>query len=92
MNTQFKLWYLENFGMLRALSKAEKEKLDSMADMRHTPKKQVLYFPTDSSNFVCRAAGKTRSASGVVVHLSAYKVPLDEAKPEQAFIRNSSSF
>ena len=59
MFPQSKLWYLENFGMLKALSKAEKEKLDSMADMRHAPKKQVLYFPTDRSNsFYMLKAGK----------------------------------
>jgi CRP-like cAMP-binding protein len=52
MNTHSKLWYLENFGMLKALSKEEKEKLDRMAVMRHAPKKQVLYFPTDSSNSI----------------------------------------
>lgn len=56
-----KLWYLENFGMLKALSKAEKEMLDSMADMRHAPKKQVLYFPTDSSNSIYMLkAGKVK--------------------------------
>ena len=52
MSAQSKLWYLENFGMLKALSKEEKEKLDSMAVMRNAPKKQVLYFPSDSSNSI----------------------------------------
>lgn len=50
MNTHSKLWYLENFGMLKALSKEEKQKLDSLAVMQHMPKRQVLYFPTDKSN------------------------------------------
>lgn len=50
MHPQSKLWYLENFGMLKVLSKEEKEKLDSITVMKHTPKKQILYFPTDSSN------------------------------------------
>lgn len=52
MQPHSKLWYLENFGMLKTLSKEEKEKLDSLAVMRHTPKKQILYFPTDSSNSI----------------------------------------
>lgn len=52
MHPQTKLWYLENFGILKALSKEEKEKLDSIAVMRQMPKKQVLYFPTDSSNSI----------------------------------------
>lgn len=52
MQAQSKLWYLENFGMLKALSKEEKEKLDGMAAMRHVPRKQVLYFPSDSSNSI----------------------------------------
>lgn len=61
MNTQSKLWYLENFGMLKALSKEEMQKLDSMAVMRHTPKKQVLYFPNDSSNSIYMLkAGKVK--------------------------------
>lgn len=61
MHPQSKLWYLENFGMLKALSKAEKEKLDSMAVMRHAPKKQVLYFPSDNSNSIYMLkAGKVK--------------------------------
>jgi CRP-like cAMP-binding protein len=61
MNTQSKLWYLENFGMLKALSKDEKKKLDSLAVMRHAPKKQVLYFPSDSSNSIyLLKAGKVK--------------------------------
>ncbi|WP_181885222.1 Crp/Fnr family transcriptional regulator [Pontibacter diazotrophicus] len=47
--------------MLKALSKKEKEKLDSVADMRHAPKKQVLYFPTESSsNIYMLKAGKVK--------------------------------
>ena len=61
MHPQSKLWYLENFGMLKALSKDEKEKLDSMAVMRHAPKKEVLYFPSDSSNSIYMLkAGKVK--------------------------------
>ena len=61
MNTHSKLWYLENFSMLKVLSKEEKEKLDSMAEMRNAPKKQVLYFPTDSSNSIyLLKAGKVK--------------------------------
>ena len=61
MNTYSKLWYLENFGMLKALSKEEKEKLDRIAVMRHAPKKQVLYFPTDQSNSIyLLKAGKVK--------------------------------
>lgn len=61
MHPQSKLWYLESFGMLKALSKEEKEKLDSVADMRHAPKKQVLYFPTESANKIYMLkAGKVK--------------------------------
>jgi CRP-like cAMP-binding protein len=61
MQPQSKLWYLENFGLLNALSKEEKEKLDSMAVMQHAPKKQVLYFPADSSNSIyILKAGKVK--------------------------------
>jgi CRP-like cAMP-binding protein len=61
MYPQSKLWYLENFGMLKALSEEEKERLDSMADMRHVSKKQVLYFPTETSNNIyLLKAGKVK--------------------------------
>lgn len=61
MHPQSKLWYLENFGMLKALSKEEKQKLNSLAIMRHVPKKQVLYFPADSSSSIyLLKAGKVK--------------------------------
>lgn len=61
MSAHSKLWYLENFGMLKALSKEEKEKLDSMAVMRNAPKKQILYFPADSSSSIYMLkAGKVK--------------------------------
>lgn len=61
MNTHSKLWYLENFGTLKALSKEEKEKIDSMAVMRHVPKKKVLYISTDNSNSIYMLkAGKVK--------------------------------
>ncbi len=47
-----KLWYLENFSMLHLLSKEEMKELDAMAEMRNTPKNQVIYFPEDTSNTV----------------------------------------
>jgi CRP-like cAMP-binding protein len=52
MHPQSKLWYLKNFNMLKSLSKEEMGKLNRMAVMRHVPRKQVLYFPTDSSNSI----------------------------------------
>jgi CRP-like cAMP-binding protein len=61
MHPQSKLWYLENFEMLKALSKEEKQKLDTLAVMRHVPKKQVLYFPSDSSDSIyLLKAGKVK--------------------------------
>lgn len=61
MHPQSKLWYLENFGMLKALSKEEKQKLDNLAVMRHVPNKQVLYFPADSSSSIyLLKAGKVK--------------------------------
>ncbi|MEX2336722.1 MAG: Crp/Fnr family transcriptional regulator [Fulvivirga sp.] len=61
MYPQTKLWYLENFSMLKALSKEEKGKLDRMAVMQHVAKKQVLYFPPDSSNSIYMLkAGKVK--------------------------------
>jgi CRP-like cAMP-binding protein len=48
--TQTKLWHLENFSMLSALSKEEIKALDKMAAMQSVCKHQVIYFPEDASN------------------------------------------
>lgn len=52
MHLQSKLWDLENFGMLKALSKEENQKLGSLIIMRHVPKRQILYFPADNSSSI----------------------------------------
>lgn len=50
--TQTKLWHLENFSMLKILSKNEMQDLDKMAVMQNMPRNQVIYFPEDTSNTV----------------------------------------
>lgn len=49
---QTKLWHLENFSMLRILSKDEIKAMDRMAVMQHAPRNQVIYFPEDTSNTI----------------------------------------
>ncbi len=47
-----KIWYLENFSMMKVLKPEEMKALDSMAKMTEVPKNQVLYFPKDQSNTI----------------------------------------
>lgn len=47
-----KIWYLENFSMLKILEPSEIKMMDDMAVMTHVPKKQILYFSDDSANSV----------------------------------------
>jgi len=47
-----KIWFLENFSMLKVLKPDELKMLDSMAIMTDVPKKQILYFSEDSANSI----------------------------------------
>ncbi len=50
MDTKTKLWYFEDFNILEALSPEEKQKLSDRANHYDAPRKEMLYFPEDSSN------------------------------------------
>lgn len=52
MSVQSKLWYLENFTMMSALSAQELVVMDKMAAMRSASKNQIIYFPEDASNTI----------------------------------------
>lgn len=45
-----KLWYFENFNIMDALSMKEKMEVSKMAAMSNSNKKDVVYFPDESSN------------------------------------------
>lgn len=45
-----KLWYFQNFNIMDALSEEEKMEVSKMASMNNSGKKEVVYFPEDSSN------------------------------------------
>ncbi len=45
-----KLWYLENFNILKALSKKEMMKLNERTKMRNCHKNEVIYLPYEKSN------------------------------------------
>jgi len=47
-----KLWYFENFDLMKALPKEELIKLNTSSKMREVPKKHIIYFPEESSNSV----------------------------------------
>jgi len=47
-----KLWYFENFNLMQALPQEELIKLNNSSKMREVPKKQIIYFPEESSNSV----------------------------------------
>ena len=45
-----KVWYLENFSMMKVLNPSEMQRLDELAKMSYPKKNEVLYFPEDSSD------------------------------------------
>ncbi|RLD56056.1 MAG: Crp/Fnr family transcriptional regulator [Bacteroidetes bacterium] len=45
-----KLWYLENFNILKALSKKEMMNLNEQTKMRNCHKNEVIYLPYEKSN------------------------------------------
>jgi CRP-like cAMP-binding protein len=47
-----KLWYFENFNLSKALPIKELIRLNAGSNMREVPKKQIIYFPEESSNSV----------------------------------------
>jgi len=47
-----KLWYFENFNLMEALPIKELIRLNTNSKMREVPKKQIIYFPNESSNSV----------------------------------------
>lgn len=47
-----KLWYFENFNLMKALPLRELIRLNTSTKMTKAPKKQVIYFPQETSNSV----------------------------------------
>lgn len=47
-----KLWYFENFNLMKTLPLREMIRLNASSKMREAPKKQIIYFPEESSNSV----------------------------------------
>ncbi len=47
-----KIWFLENFSILKVLTPEEKRLMHKVTTMKDVPKNQVLYFPEDSSECV----------------------------------------
>ncbi len=47
-----KLWYFENFNLMKTLPSRELMRLNTSTKMTKAPKKQIIYFPEDSSNSV----------------------------------------
>jgi len=47
-----KLWYFENFNLMKALPQEELIKLNTNSKMREIRKKKIIYFPEESSNSV----------------------------------------
>jgi len=52
MEEKSKIWYLENFNLLKTLSKSEKDYIDKNSSMCDVPKGNFIYFPHDESNVV----------------------------------------
>lgn len=47
-----KLWYFENFNLMRTLPVKELIRLNTNSKMTKAPKKQIIYFPDENSNSV----------------------------------------
>jgi CRP-like cAMP-binding protein len=47
-----KLWYFENFNLMKTLPIKELLKLNTSSKMTKAPKKQIIYFPEENSNSV----------------------------------------
>lgn len=47
-----KLWYFENFNLMKTLPARELMRLNTSTKMTKAPKKQIIYFPEESSNSV----------------------------------------
>lgn len=52
MEPQGKLWYFENFNILKPLSREEKETISCISTMKHLKRNQVVYLPQDASDKV----------------------------------------
>lgn len=52
MLVRTKLWYLDNFNFRHVLSLEERKRVAGTAVMEHVPKKQVLYFPSETADCV----------------------------------------
>ena len=50
MEPNGKLWYFENFNILKPLSPAEKEAISCVSTMKHLKKNQIVYLPRDASD------------------------------------------
>ena len=51
-NDRTKLWYFENFNIMKTLPKAELVRLNLGSKMKDIPKKEIIYFPDESSNSI----------------------------------------
>lgn len=52
MAEKTKLWYLQNFNMFKGMTKDMMEMMDKHSSMIHNKKKEVIYFPEESSNTI----------------------------------------
>ena len=52
MQAHSKLWYLENFNLRHILTLEERKRIAGTAVMQHMSRKEVLYFPAETSDCV----------------------------------------
>ena len=50
MNTQTKLWYLENFNLFEGMPKEKMDMLAGKLRMQHVGKNETIYFASEPSN------------------------------------------
>jgi len=52
MSNRTKIWYLQNFNLLASLNNDAMMELDQKTKMKENAKKEIIYFPEESSNTI----------------------------------------
>ncbi|MBT3496929.1 MAG: Crp/Fnr family transcriptional regulator [Candidatus Marinimicrobia bacterium] len=50
MSEKTKIWYLQNFNLFQGIDTTSMERMNKMSRMKESKKKDIIYFPDESSN------------------------------------------
>lgn len=61
MSEKTKIWYLQNFNLLKGISESSMEQMNQHSKMKMTSKKEIIYFPEErSDNIYLLKEGKVK--------------------------------